>query len=166
MSKPALTWNLHLPDMSVDRKKGAGLKKRKICSVLIAGILSVGMILTGCGAGQPGGQSQKKVTEAEKKLKVVTTIFPQYDFVRQIAAITQTRADTITVTIIYGVTVKWTLPSFRKLTDFQSVVRIVFRFSSITTARKSRSSEPAEKRKTSDLSLALIRFPRLLNCGI
>lgn len=47
MSKPALTWNLHLPDMSVDRKKGAGLKKRKICSVLIAGILSVGMILTG-----------------------------------------------------------------------------------------------------------------------
>ena len=59
MSKPALTWNLHLPDMSVDRKKGAGLKKRKICSVLIAGILSVGMILTGCGAGQPGGQSQK-----------------------------------------------------------------------------------------------------------
>ena len=48
MSKPALTWNLHLPDMSVDRKKGAGLKKRKICSVLIAGILSVGMILTGC----------------------------------------------------------------------------------------------------------------------
>ena len=23
MSKPALTWNLHLPDMSVDRKKGA-----------------------------------------------------------------------------------------------------------------------------------------------
>ena len=85
MSKPALTWNLHLPDMSVDRKKGAGLKKRKICSVLIAGILSVGMILTGCGAGQPGGQSQKKVTEAEKKLKVVTTIFPQYDFVRQIA---------------------------------------------------------------------------------
>ena len=42
------------------------------------------MILTGCGAGQPGGQSQKKVTEAEKKLKVVTTIFPQYDFVRQI----------------------------------------------------------------------------------
>ena len=35
MSKPALTWNLHLPDMSVDRKKGAGLKKRKICSVLI-----------------------------------------------------------------------------------------------------------------------------------
>ena len=85
MSKPALTWNLHLPDMSVDRKKGAGLKKRKICSVLIAGILSVGMILTGCGAGQPGGQSQKKETEAEKKLKVVTTIFPQYDFVRQIA---------------------------------------------------------------------------------
>ena len=61
------------------------MKKRKICSVLIAGILSVGMILTGCGAGQPGGQSQKKVTEAEKKLKVVTTIFPQYDFVRQIA---------------------------------------------------------------------------------
>ena len=28
------------------------------------------------------------------------------------------------------------------------------------------SSEPAEKRKTSDLSLALIRFPCLLNCGI
>ena len=75
MSKPALTWNLHLPDMSVDRKKGAGLKKRKICSVLIAGILSVGMILTGCGAGQPGGQSQKKVTEAEKKLRLLRQFF-------------------------------------------------------------------------------------------
>ena len=59
MSKPALTWNLHLPDMSVDRKKGAGLKKRKICSVLIAGILSVGMILTGCGAGQEDSHKKR-----------------------------------------------------------------------------------------------------------
>ena len=72
---------------------------------------------------------------------------------------TQTRAATTIVTILYGVTTKWTLPSCRKLTDFQSVVRIDFRFSSIITARNSRNSEPAEKRKTNDLSLTRTCFP-------
>lgn len=58
------------------------------------------------------------------------------------------------------------LPSCRKLTDFQSVVMIAFRFNIATTEKNSRSREPAEKRKNSDLSLALIQFSRLLNCGI
>ena len=65
--------------------------------------------------------------------------------------------------IDYGVMVKWTLPSFRKLNDFQSVNKMFFRFNRITTVRNSKNSEPAKKRKTSDLSLALIRFPFLFN---
>ncbi len=85
MSKPALTWNLHLPDMSVDRKKGAGLKKRKICSVLIAGILSVGMIFDGMRSRTARRTVTKKVTEAEKSLRLLRQFFLNMIFVRQIA---------------------------------------------------------------------------------
>lgn len=64
------------------------MKKRRVRDFLLAGSLILGMMLTGCGISgqqteQNGGKEQN--TEENKKISVVATIFPQYDFVRQIA---------------------------------------------------------------------------------
>lgn len=64
------------------------MKKRRGRGFLLAGSLILGMVLTGCGAAgqqteQSGGKQQE--TKESDKISVVTTIFPQYDFVRQIA---------------------------------------------------------------------------------
>lgn len=64
------------------------MKKRRVRDFLVAGSLILGMMLTGCGMSgqqteQNGGKEQNKVEN--KKISVVATIFPQYDFVRQIA---------------------------------------------------------------------------------
>lgn len=64
------------------------MKKRRVRDFLLAGSLILGMMLTGCGMSgqqteQNGGKEQNKVEN--KKISVVATIFPQYDFVRQIA---------------------------------------------------------------------------------
>lgn len=64
------------------------MKKKRGRDFLLAGSLILGMVLTGCGVngqqtGQNGGKEQN--TEEKGKISVVTTIFPQYDFVRQVA---------------------------------------------------------------------------------
>ena len=64
------------------------MKKRRVRDFLLAGSLILGMMLTGCGMSgqqteQSGGKEQNKVEK--EKISVVATIFPQYDFVRQIA---------------------------------------------------------------------------------
>lgn len=62
---------------------------KKACVFLIVMLLSAGLA-AGCGGrrqGPDGNQTEGRVqTEgSEKKLKVVTTLFPYYDFTRQIA---------------------------------------------------------------------------------
>ena len=64
------------------------MKKRRVRDFLLAGSLILGMVLNGCGMSgqqteQNGGKEQNKV--GNEKISVVATIFPQYDFVRQIA---------------------------------------------------------------------------------
>ena len=64
------------------------MKKRRVRDFLLAGSLILGMMLSGCGMSgqqteQNGGKEQNKVEN--EKISVVATIFPQYDFVRQIA---------------------------------------------------------------------------------
>lgn len=96
-----MIWNLLLQNMSaakadavkVEKRKSEKMnlkmKKRRVRDFLLAGSLILGMMLTGCGmSGQQteqngGGKEQNKVEN--EKISVVATIFPQYDFVRQIA---------------------------------------------------------------------------------
>lgn len=95
-----MIWNLLLQNMSaakadavkVEKRKSEKMnlkmKKRRVRDFLLAGSLILGMMLTGCGMSgqqteQNGGKEQNKVEN--KKISVVATIFPQYDFVRQIA---------------------------------------------------------------------------------
>lgn len=95
-----MIWNLLLQNMSaakadavkVEKRKSEKMnlkmKKRRVRDFLLAGSLILGMMLTGYGMSgqqteQNGGKEQNKVEN--EKISVVATIFPQYDFVRQIA---------------------------------------------------------------------------------
>ena len=87
-----MIWNLLLQNMSAAKtdavKIDLKMKKRKVRDFLLAGSLILGLMLTGCGMSgqqteQNGGKEQNKVEN--EKISVVATIFPQYDFVRQIA---------------------------------------------------------------------------------
>lgn len=64
------------------RKKGI-IRRRKGIGILAACGLICGSLLTGCGTGRPEDASEK--AQDDGRISVVTTIFPQYDFVRQIA---------------------------------------------------------------------------------
>ena len=64
------------------RKKGI-IRRRKGIGILAACGLICGSLLTGCGTGRAEDTSEK--AQDDGRISVVTTIFPQYDFVRQIA---------------------------------------------------------------------------------
>ena len=64
------------------RKKGS-IRRRKGIGILAACGLICGSLLTGCGTGRAEDASEK--AQDDGRISVVTTIFPQYDFVRQIA---------------------------------------------------------------------------------
>ena len=53
---------------------------KKYLSMLLVALLSI-ICLTGCGAKK---QAQQAVPQSTKKLKIVTTIFPEYDWVKNI----------------------------------------------------------------------------------
>ena len=64
------------------REKGI-IRRRKGIGILAACGLICGSLLTGCGTGRSEDASEK--AQDDGRISVVTTIFPQYDFVRQIA---------------------------------------------------------------------------------
>lgn len=64
------------------RKKGI-IRRRKGIGILATCGLICGSLLTGCGTGRAEDASEK--AQDDGRISVVTTIFPQYDFVRQIA---------------------------------------------------------------------------------
>lgn len=100
-----MIWNLFLQNMSENRRQARIRKNRSLCfyikyarklpavsflyvSILLA-ILSVCGV-TGCSDAKskeafPFSSQASKKSEIDSSLQVVTTIFPQYDFVRQIA---------------------------------------------------------------------------------
>ena len=61
------------------------MKKKSIFSKAVCAFLLLSLILSGCGKNIPGQASGREKGDAESRLQVVTTIFPQYDFARQIA---------------------------------------------------------------------------------
>jgi zinc transport system substrate-binding protein len=61
------------------------MKKKSLFSKAVCAFLLLSMMLSGCGRNIPGQISGREKGEAESRLQVVATIFPQYDFARQIA---------------------------------------------------------------------------------
>lgn len=58
-------------------------KFKRIFALFFCFLITVG-VLSGCGKAVSSSEAGTSTTETEKPLKVVTTIFPEYDWVRQI----------------------------------------------------------------------------------
>ena len=65
--------------------KREDMKKKSLFSKAVCAFLLLSLMLSGCGRNIPGQISGREKGEAESRLQVVATIFPQYDFARQIA---------------------------------------------------------------------------------
>ena len=65
--------------------KREDMKKKSLFSKAVCAFLLLSLMLSGCGRNIPGQISGRERGEAESRLQVVATIFPQYDFARQIA---------------------------------------------------------------------------------
>lgn len=65
--------------------KRSEVRRKRIWTALVTGALVIGGLLTGCGTEQKAKQETVEIKTKDQKISVVTTIFPQYDFVRQIA---------------------------------------------------------------------------------
>ena len=62
------------------------LMKKRIAAMLLAAAVVVGCVFSGCNFGNDKNNKDKKATnDTADKLSIVTTIFPQYDFARQVA---------------------------------------------------------------------------------
>jgi zinc transport system substrate-binding protein len=61
------------------------MKKKSIFSKAVCAFLLLSLILSGCGSKASGRTEDPVKGAAESRLQVVATIFPQYDFARQIA---------------------------------------------------------------------------------
>ena len=77
-----MIWSMYLQHMSVDSESRHIMKFQRTCrrkkAVIFLTVFLLVISLSGC-------RSESSVQEQEEKIQVVTTIFPQYDFVRQIA---------------------------------------------------------------------------------
>lgn len=60
------------------------MKKFKRIFAVFFCLLMAASVLSGCGKAVSSSETGTPVAEAEKPLKIVTTIFPEYDWVRQI----------------------------------------------------------------------------------
>ena len=83
-----MTWNSVLRNMNISKKKG----RRLLPAIAIVWTLCVAVLAGGCvvkpKSDSPAGQGEDFAEEQAHsggKLRVVTTIFPPYDFVREIA---------------------------------------------------------------------------------
>ena len=83
-----MTWNFVLRNMNISKKKG----RRLFPAIAIVWTLCVAVLAGGCvvkpKSDSPAGQEEDLAEEQAHsggKLRVVTTIFPPYDFVREIA---------------------------------------------------------------------------------
>ncbi len=91
-SRPVLIWNSVLQNMNADKRKG----RRFLPAIAVIWMFCVAFLTAGCSLKsetdglnrQTQGQKTQEQGGQDKdsdKISVVTTIFPQYDFVRQIA---------------------------------------------------------------------------------
>ncbi len=74
---------------NIDLKNNSIKKIKKIASVVLAGALTAG--LAACGNAAPNAEASE---EGSDKLQVVTTIFPEYDWVREVAGQGENSVDT------------------------------------------------------------------------
>ena len=71
-------------------------KFKKFTAVTLAAVLMIACVLTGCNNTVEPKEDNKATADEPDKLSIVTTIFPQYDFARQVAG------DNAEITMLLG----------------------------------------------------------------
>lgn len=82
-----MTWNTVLRNMRENKQRKRFIKPALSISWLISVMLISALLLSGCGGQNKisGSKSAQGPAEDTGKISIVTTIFPPYDFVREIA---------------------------------------------------------------------------------
>ena len=98
-----MTWNTVLRNMRENKQRKISSKPALSVSWLISVMLISALLLSGC-SGQNGTAADKSAqgTEEAGKISIVTTIFPPYDFVREIARTVGIRTEGYNIREVWG----------------------------------------------------------------
>ena len=80
-----MIWNMYSQNMNANNQKRNKKKKRNFIFRGVSILCTIVFLVSGLCGCTAGGNREENLPKDQKKLQVVTTIFPQYDFVRQIA---------------------------------------------------------------------------------
>ena len=80
-----MIWNMYSQNMNANNQKRNKKKKRNFIFRGVSILCTIVFLVSGLCGCTAGGNGEENLPKDQKKLQVVTTIFPQYDFVRQIA---------------------------------------------------------------------------------
>lgn len=80
-----MIWNMYSQNMNENNQKRNKKNKKYFIFRGVSILCTIVFLVSGLCGCTAGGNGEENFPEDQKKLRIVTTIFPQYDFVRQIA---------------------------------------------------------------------------------
>ena len=80
-----MIWNMYSQNMNANKQKINKKKKRNFIFRGVSILCTIAFLVSGLCGCTADDNGEENLPKDQKKLRVVTTIFPQYDFVRQIA---------------------------------------------------------------------------------
>ena len=80
-----MIWNMYSQNMNENNQKRNKKNKKYFIFRGVSILCTIVFLVSGLCGCTAGGNGEENLPKDQKKLQVVTTIFPQYDFVRQIA---------------------------------------------------------------------------------
>lgn len=80
-----MIWNMYSQNMNANNQKINKKKKRNFIFRGVSILCTIAFLVSGLCGCTADDNGEENLPKDQKKLRVVTTIFPQYDFVRQIA---------------------------------------------------------------------------------
>ena len=80
-----MIWNMYSQNMNENNQKRNKKNKKYFIFRGVSILCTIVFLVSGLCGCTAGGNGEENLPKDQKKLRIVTTIFPQYDFVRQIA---------------------------------------------------------------------------------
>lgn len=80
-----MIWNMYSQNMNANNQKRNKKNKKNFILRGVSILCTIVFLVSGLCGCTAAGNGEENFPEDQKKLRIVTTIFPQYDFVRQIA---------------------------------------------------------------------------------
>ena len=79
-----MIWNMYSQNMNANNQKRNKKNKKNFILRGVSILCTIVFLVSGLCGCTAVGNGEENFPEEQKKLRIVTTIFPQYDFVRQI----------------------------------------------------------------------------------